>query len=337
MTKLFFGFPEEDVKEIYNSCKDVWSSLENSNLLIMGGTGFVGKWLVATLGYAQKMGKTFNITVLSRKPKREFELFNDAHFEIQWMQRDVAVGFEADIKSFNFIVNAATPSSALTGAIDPTYVYESITRGNSSVLFSSKRNDLRYLFLSSGAVSQLEFEEPEFDGSSCLENHDHDLSSAYSHGKKFAEREISFARESYGLNSQVLRLYAFAGPGLPLDQHFAAGNFMRDALESNIIEIKGNPETQRSYMYPSDLAAHILRSLVSNDVQTREVGSTEVITIAELAKLISSNVGKSLVNMGDFSKGFSSYYPKTNEVLHQSIGLEESIKKWVDWLRDIRG
>jgi len=332
VNKLFFGFPEDDIKEIYHSCKNVWPVLENSNLLVMGGTGFVGKWLVATLGYAQLMGKSFNITVLSRKPKKEFNLFNNAQFEISWMQNDVTKAFQENYENFNFIVNAATPSSAQTGAIEPNYVYESITRGNKTVLESKNNENLRYVYLSSGAVTQLEAIEPLFDKENCIHNHLDNLASAYSHGKRFAEIEIATAIEFYGLSAQSLRLYAFAGPGLPLDQHFAAGNFMNDALMSGFIEIKGNPNTQRSYMYPSDLTKHILRSLVSGDLKTREVGSTEVVSIAELARIISNNSKNLGISAGDNSETVTSYYPKTEDLLFQTVELEEGIKKWRDWL-----
>lgn len=336
MNKLFFGLPEDDIQEIYHSCINVWPTLENSNLLVMGGTGFVGKWLVATLGYAQLMGNSVDLTVLSRKPKNEFDLFNSAEFKISWIERDLTKAFKENYEKFNFIVNAATPSSAQTGAIDPIYVYESIIRGNTAVLSSKNSQDLRYIYLSSGAVTQLESVEPFFSQSICLPNHLDNLASAYSHGKRFAETEIASARESTSLSAQSLRLYAFAGPGLPLDQHFAAGNFMQDALKSRFIEINGNPKTQRSYMYPSDLTKHILQSLVSGDIKTREVGSTERVSIAELAKKISENTENSEVSTGDDSKTLTSYYPTTEDVLAQTIKLEESIKKWRDWLRLIK-
>ena len=138
------------------------------------------------------------------------------------------------------------------------------------------------------------------------------------------------------MNAQILRLYAFAGPGIPLDQHFAVGNFIRDALDLGFIEIKGNPKTQRSYMYPSDLSKHILQSLVSDDVKTREVGSSDVVTIAELARVISENVNKAALGSGDDSIMANSYYPKTIDLLAQTIDLQESIKKWENWLRITR-
>jgi nucleoside-diphosphate-sugar epimerase len=336
VNKLFFGFPEDDIKEIYHSCINVWPSLESSNLLVMGGTGFVGKWLVATLGFAQLMGNSLNITVLSRKPKKEFDLFNYAQFKISWIENDVTKDIHENYENFDFIVNAATPSSAQTGAINPIYVYESIARGNNAVLSSKSSRQLRYIYLSSGAVTQLESIEPYFDQLICQHSHLDNLASAYSHGKRFAEIEIATARESYGLNAQSLRLYSFAGPGLPLHQHFAAGNFMRDALDSEFIEIKGNPKTRRSYMYPSDLTKHILQSLVSGDVKTREVGSTEVVSIAELAKIISENTKNPGIRVGDDLKTRTSYYPITEDLLAQTIELDESIKKWRDWLHVIK-
>jgi nucleoside-diphosphate-sugar epimerase len=130
-------------------------------------------------------------------------------------------------------------------------------------------------------------------------------------------------------------LYAFAGPGLPTDQHYAAGNFMRDGMRNLPIEIKGNPNTKRSYMYPADLTRHILNSLVSREVTTREVGSKETISICGLARVISENTNNSIVTEGDSSKPYSVYLPRTKGLLSETISLEESIQRWREWLSSL--
>ena len=186
--------------------------------------------------------------------------------------------------------------------------------------------------MSSGAVGHLEKSEPHYEHEICEARHLDSLGSAYSHGKRFAEIDIARAREIYDLNAQSLRLFAFAGPGLPLDQHFAAGNFLKDYLMGRSIEVKGNPNTQRSYMYPTDLVSHIIASLTSSETETTEVGSTEVVSIGELATLISSGAKTSETTEGDLTQPISSYFPTSKKVLNQRIDLAESIKKWKEWL-----
>ena len=301
----------------------------------MGGTGFIGKWLVASLGYAQLAGHAIDITVMSRNSSAHFEEYSSERFKVSWLDHDVSKNEKLEIHEFDIVINGATPSSAKTGAIDPKYVYDSIVRGNSSILNSSRKLKLRYLFLSSGAVTELENSEPKFDRVLCEFEHLENLSTAYSHGKRFAEIDITSAIKSKELDAQSLRLYAFAGPGLPLDQHFAAGNFMLNYLKSEPIEIKGNPNTKRSYMYPSDLIMHIIRSLTSNATETYEIGSTEVVSMGEFAALVSDGNSALQPTDGDLTQSISSYFPTADNLLSQTVNLDTGIIKWKEWLESL--
>jgi len=324
------------LQAIYDSCESIWPKLEESEILIMGGTGFIGKWLVASLGYAQLAGHSINITVLSRNPNGYLESFSTEGSLISWMQGDVAKAIDLDIEKFQYIINGATPSSAQTGAIFPKYVYDSIVLGNKSVLKASTKQNFRYIFLSSGAVTQLESTEKVFIRKICEAEHLDTLSTAYSHGKRFAEIDIEESRLSSGLNAQALRLYAFAGPGLPLDQHFAAGNFMKDFLSKGSIEIMGNPNTLRSYMYPTDLVKHILSCTVTNENETREVGSTEIVSLYKLAELISRDQKAIIERQGASNQTALAYFPDSKDTLGQTISLDESIIRWKEWLDFIK-
>ena len=336
MKKLFFGLLEEDINEIYESSSSVWQDLKCADILVMGGTGFVGKWIVASMGYAINQGNNIKITVISRHPKDNYKDFTSASFPIDWVESDLSKQTELNLEKFTHIINAATPSSALTGSIEPRYVFESISGGNDLILTSKTNPKLRYVHLSSGAVTALESLEQSYEKDFCADNHLQTLPSAYSHGKRFAEEAINKARQEYNLNAQSLRLYAFAGPGLPTDQHYAAGNFMRDGMRNLPIEIKGNPHTKRSYMYPADLTRHILNSLVSREVTTREVGSKEIISIGGLARVISENTNNSIVTKGDATKPYSVYLPRTRGLLSETISLEESIQRWREWLSSLK-
>ena len=330
--KLFFGLPDADINQIFESSSQAWKKLENSNVLVMGGTGFIGKWLVASIGKAHMEKKSISITVLSRNPKNRYPEFSLAKFPINWIVCDISNQPKIDVRNFTHIINAATPSSTLTGAVEPQYVYDSIRGGNSAILSSAIDSNIRYINLSSGAVSALEEVEPIYEKEACIENHLNTLSSSYSHGKRFVEEEINRAIENDNLNAQSLRLFAFAGPGLPIDQHFAAGNFMRDAMQARSIVIKGNPDTQRSYMYPADLTKHILNSLASNERKTKEVGSREIVSILELAGIVSSCVGGKNIEICKEPQTRTAYFPKSQDLLTETIGLRESIEKWRDWL-----
>jgi dTDP-glucose 4,6-dehydratase len=155
---------------------------------------------------------------------------------------------------------------------------------------------------------------------------------AYLEGKRQSEILVSNATSVGVVKGKNLRLYAFAGPGISLVDHFAIGNFMNDALYHRQISIQGNTETRRSYLYPTDLISNILESTTCQE-QTIEIGSTSDISIHNLANLINKITGNHGIiqsaNYGDPD----AYFPTLSEMpIKQKVTLENAIKRWASWL-----
>ena len=106
-----------------------------------------------------------------------------------------------------------------------------------------------------------------------------------------AEQLIANAR----CEVKIARCYAFLGPHLPLDTHFAAGNFLADALASRPIHIASDGRALRSYLYPTDLVIWLWTLLFrASPLHAYNVGSDRPISIAGLAETICSEVNPSI-------------------------------------------
>ena len=273
-----------DCENILNSVKLGWQGLKGKNIFLTGGTGFFGKWFLHSFNYAnEKLDLNATMTVLSRNSERflkDYPCFKLMR-NIKFIDGDVR-NFNFPIEKFNYAIHAATPASAKLEAENPNEMYSIIVDGTKHVLDFAKQSGVSKLLLtSSGAVYGVQPPSlPNID-----ETYPPQPVTAYGKGK--------LAAEDLCLNSDIdtviARCFAFVGPYLPLDIHYAIGNFIRDALNGDTIVIKGDGHPYRSYLYAADLMTWLWTILLYGlNGAIYNVGSEKAITIEELARTVSN-------------------------------------------------
>jgi nucleoside-diphosphate-sugar epimerase len=131
------------------------------------------------------------------------------------------------------------------------------------------------------------------------------------------------------------------GPHIALDQGFAIGDFIRCALASQPIAIRGDPSTVRSYLYAADLAVW-LWTILSRAAPLRpyNVGSDQAISLGELAEEVSSvlcpGMPVQIASSSQPGAAGSRYVPaierSTEELgLRQTIFLRDAIRRTAEW------
>jgi dTDP-glucose 4,6-dehydratase len=94
-------------------------------------------------------------------------------------------------------------------------------------------------------------------------------------------------KQTYGIHVIIARCFAFIGRDLPLDAHFAIGNFIYDAINSKQITVKNNGDPIRTYMDQRDLAVWLNKILFEGENgEAYNIGSDIAISIKELAYLV---------------------------------------------------
>lgn len=264
-------------------------SLSGQRLFITGGTGFFGLWLLSALRVLRQHGIEVQTCVLSRNPSAFLERYPQFRDQ-SWL--DFIVGnvrdFEIPAQKFDLLLHAAAETS-ISAHADPTKMFDDIVLGTQRILQLSRSNEVkRILLISSGAVYGPQAPHLTHQPDDSLTACDPWLtSSAYGEGKRVMELMGAMLQKNSAIECLAARCFSFSGPGIPLDAHFAIGNFIRDALSGNPIKVKGDGTQTRSYLYGADLAIWLLYLLTKGKSgSSYNVGSDEPLTIQELALTI---------------------------------------------------
>jgi nucleoside-diphosphate-sugar epimerase len=332
-----WDLPRDDLEDGIERARDDLATLAGSKILITGGTGFLGSWLVASLLWAaDRLDLGIHLDVLTRNPTG---LHFPASPGVTVMRGDVRS--LPDVGPYDYIVHCAAASSAARGRleVEPMHVAETIVDGTRSVLEVAARNSARVLFLSSGAVYGPQTGPVAED---CLLSPDPmDPASTYGHAKRLAENLCAVATHTGGGDTVVARLFAFVGPRIPTDAHFAAGNFLGDAAAGRPIVVRGDGLPRRSYLYTGDLPEWCWALLVrGRSGAAYNVGSPDPVTVKELACRTAELSPQPLEVrvLGEPSDQIPPWYVPSTRLAQVELGLKPrtslslALRKTYDWL-----
>ena len=334
----------EDLQAILEATRPLWPELANQRLFLTGGTGFFGTWLTESfLHINAALNLNAHITVLTRNPeafaRKAPHLAHDPALTL--LQGDVR-DFQFPPERHTHILHAATEASAQQLAEHPHQMLSTLLAGTDRTLtFAAHTGAAKLLLTSSGAVYGTQtmplMPETHTGAPDPLLP-----ASVYGEGKRASELMCSLAATS-ALEIKIARCYAFLGPHLPLDAHFAAGNFLRDALAGTPIHIASDGLAVRSYLYAADLTTWLWTMLFrAPSMRAFNVGSQEAVTIRELAELTAVTIKPSthvtVAGTSDPTRQPHRYVPSTQRAqlelgLRQTVSLEEALKRTAAWHR----
>jgi dTDP-glucose 4,6-dehydratase len=338
----------EDLKSITQSSAEDLRKIVNSQVVLTGASGFIGTWLSLSFLEARREFGGLGSIVLSCRNSRPLQsLLRDAGYTegYEFVDSDVRTFPEGIIQDRTLLIHAATPARASLNSENPLEMFDIIEQGQRRLLdLCSRKKAVRFLFLSSGAVYGSQpldlagFPET-WTGAPDISN----PTNAYHEGKRVAELMGFMFGKTCSTEFVSARLFAFLAPFLPLDEHFAAGNFIRDAFGGKQISVNSGGGSIRSYQYATDLCINLWALLIRGlPGEAYNVGSDTEVTIKELAKKISNAVSpqvETIIKGIDSPNTVNRYVPQTTKIgllggTENQISLDEAISRTVKWLQE---
>jgi nucleoside-diphosphate-sugar epimerase len=271
-----------------------------ASLLVIGGTGFFGK---SILDLFQRGGLEpwiiDRIIVMSRNAERlSSEAPSLLSTKVELISADIS---HTDyLPQADFVIHAAASSDARNYLARPLEEKKNIQAGvlNYCRLAKKFHPNSKIIFVSSGAVygTQPGYLERIAENYSFTEPNDiPEGKRDYACAKRDGEFVIRKLGED-GLSVSIARCFAFVGPWLPLNQHFAIGNFIADGLAGRPITVKAKHKVYRSYMYVDDLVEWMMTIAHHSSPQcpTFNVGSDEAVLMGELAQIVAHEFGQNV-------------------------------------------
>ncbi len=321
--------------------------LAGKRIFITGGTGYIGSLLLRrlkALAEESPEASPASVTVLSRNSGR----FAAERPELLWpglnfVSGDVCRFRFPETAKYDLVIHGGNPSGNPCGETAEREFRETTVAGTAWLfeqLSALSALPERVLLLSSGAVHSVR-ENPLSPVS-----HPPTGRNAYAEAKAESEQVFLSAAASRKIPAAIARIYACAGPYLPLEGRFALGQFIHAARERGEIEVRSNGEALRSYLFGDELAEWLLRMVASapdgsGETTAFDVGSDDCISIRQVAETVQAVFGEqgktvSIRYDGTFPAG-PDYLPDLRAVT-QAYGLKprksstQAVRETTEWV-----
>lgn len=347
MSLKHFNFIQQDIKELFKSVSvSELEALRGNSICIPGGAGFVGAWISEVVNYLNsEFGFNTKVTIIDRdieKAKaRSPHLVNSKFFDFQ--RSDIRYLVELP-KDTNYIIFAAGFPSSHDHTSSPVDVMNSTGMGIDATLRATDRlsNFKMFLNLSSSLVYGHFYDREKNVSETDFSYVDETSSSrVYAEAKRYAESLCSAYQSQFRLPVCTLRPFTLVGPYQSISSPWALNSFINDAINGKSIKVLGDGETVRSFMYATDVAFWILKTLVNAESGAKyNLGSSEPVSLRQLSTMVVKHfsVKTDIVYCAGTASAMrkTRMVPDTSKIqdkykLKVTVPLDKAIERSIQW------
>ncbi len=292
---------DTDLAELRAALSSELEQLAGKHVLIVGGAGFLGYYLVQTLTSANASGVVapkIRVTVwdsFARGLPAWLETLA-AEDQLTLEQRSVTDPVGAEAPNFDYIVHAASIASPTYYKRYPIETMDANVNGLRNLLDYARRQADRgrplagFLFFSSSEI----YGDPPAEAIPTPETYRGNVSctgprACYDESKRFGETLCVNFAEQHGIRVAMARPFNNIGPGLKISDRRVLPDFARDVLAGRPIEMFSDGGPRRTYCYVGDAVAGYYKILVrGRPGEPYNIGvESPEISVVELAERVS--------------------------------------------------
>jgi UDP-glucose 4-epimerase len=307
------------------------------NILVTGGSGFIGRWVVGKL--LKDEHRVWVLDNLSNGERRNLDEFIDNE------NLEIIIG---DIKDnsvlsvlfknrFDICIHLAASIIVQESIDHPRKTFDNDVIGTFNLLEESRQNKCKFVFMSTCMVY-----DTASGGGVLSEKHPTKAASPYAGAKLAGENMVLSYYHAYNMPTVILRPFNTYGPyQKATGEGGVVSIFIRKELDKGNLNIYGDGYQTRDLMYVEDCADFVVKAAYSDVVngQILNAGSGRDISINDLASIICKDPNriihvKHIHPQSEISKLLCDY-SKAKKLLgwEPKTMLGEGIQKTRDWIK----
>ncbi|MFN4144488.1 MAG: NAD-dependent epimerase/dehydratase family protein [Runella sp.] len=311
--------------------------------LVCGAGGFIGGHLVKRLkeeGYWVR-GVDIKYNEYGNNQADEFIIGDLTLADVCQQALEVEGNFD---EVYQLAADMGGAGYIFTGENDASVMYNSVLC-NINVLEASRRTNVPLIFYSSSACIYPEYNQMDPDNPKCSEASAYPAApdSEYGWEKLFSERLYLTYQRNHGIQVRIARFHNIFGPqgtwtGGREKAPAAICRKVAEAEDGTAIQVWGDGKQTRSFLYIDECLEGVRRLMQSDFTGPVNIGSEEMISMNDFAKLVIDISGKNLTI--ENIKGPQGVRGRNsdNDLIFEKLGwkpsksLREGVTKSYNWI-----